>query len=152
MKSNLGILIAVDALLPFFLWANKRYPQSFAKSSVIVPDYVHYTSVGQLALTVTNFGLLGEGYNNPKQASCMYKLYPDNIKEQIEHISYGGLWIGGILNREKRVSTTIIDGVLITGAGTVSLPLAMCSDNGNQRILRFTKVDDVIIRNPDREE
>ncbi|MCK5685542.1 hypothetical protein KAJ27_15530, partial [bacterium] len=79
------------------------------KSSV--DDYVHYTTVGQMGLTITNFGLLGEGYSNPDQPSCMYKQYPDNIKEQIEHFSYGGLWVGAVVNGEKRVSTAIVDGV-----------------------------------------
>lgn len=89
---------------------------SLKKSAIDVADYVHYTTVGQLGLTVTNFGILGEGYNNPHQPSCMYKQYPDNIKEQIEHMSYGGLWIGGIVNGEKRVSTAIVDGVFDYGS------------------------------------
>jgi len=80
-----------------------------AENSVI--DKVHYTTVGQLGLTVTNYGVLGENYKNPDQPSCMYKQYFDNIREQIEHMSHGGLWVGGKLNGEKRVSTAVIDGV-----------------------------------------
>lgn len=116
VKSVLRTLIVVAALLPAFLAANDRYLLPLSKTAVTVPDYVHYTTVGQLGLTVTNFGLLGEGYNNPKQPSCMYKQYPDNIKEQIEHMSYGGLWIGGIVSGEKRVSTGIVDGVFDYGS------------------------------------
>lgn len=86
------------------------------KAASGVADYVHYSTVGQLGLTVTNFGIIGEGYNNPNQPSCMYKQYPDNIKEQVEHMSYGGLWIGGIVNGDKRVTTAIIDGVFDYGS------------------------------------
>jgi len=69
-----------------------------AKDSVI--DKVHYTTVNQLGLTITNYGVLGEYYKNPDQPSCMYKQHTDNIKEQIEHMAHGGLWVGGKLNGE----------------------------------------------------
>ena len=46
--------------------------ESLEKSSI--DDYWHYHNVGNLGLTVTNYGILGEGYNNPDQPSCMYKL------------------------------------------------------------------------------
>lgn len=107
-KTNILFFSALLALSGF-LTANERYPQSLQKTTDLVADYVHYTTVGQLALTITNFGVLGEGYNNPNQPSCMYKQYPDNIKEQVEHMSYGGLWVGGIVNGEKLVSTGVID-------------------------------------------
>ena len=88
---------------------------SLRKSTV--DDYWHYHDVGNLGLTITNYGVLGEGYNNPDQPSCMYKLYADNIRQQIEHMSYGGVWIGGRggPNEEVRVSTAIIDGVFESG-------------------------------------
>ncbi|MCK4530311.1 MAG: T9SS type A sorting domain-containing protein [Candidatus Marinimicrobia bacterium] len=84
-----------------------------AENSVI--DKVHYTTVSQLGLTVTNYGVLGEYYKDPDQPSCMYKQHTDNIKEQIEHMAHGGLWVGGKLNDEKRVTTAIVDGVFNYG-------------------------------------
>ena len=82
-----------------------------------IDDYWHFHDVGNLGLTVTNYGVLGEGYNNPDQPSCMYKLYADNARQQIEHMSYGGVWIGGRggPNEEVRVSTAIVDGVFESG-------------------------------------
>ncbi len=112
MRALCITFIFLLAILP----AEQRYPRFLQKTSASVTDYVHYTTVGQLGLTVTNFGLLGEGYNNPDQPSCMYKQYPDNIKEQVEHMSYGGLWIGGKIHGEKRVSTAIVDGVFDYGS------------------------------------
>ena len=76
-----------------------------------IDDYWHYHYVGNLGLTVTNFGIIGEGYNNPAQPSCMYKLHTEQQNEQVEHFSYAGLWVGGKVNGEARVSTAIMDGV-----------------------------------------
>lgn len=126
VRKNIGIIFIAFMALSAFLSANDRYPAAFQKPTESVADYVHYTTVGQLGLTVTNFGVLGEGYNNPNQPSCMYKQYPDNLKEQIEHMSYGGLWIGGKINGEKRVSTAIVDGVFDYGSAGFEF-----TDNGD---------------------
>ncbi len=67
-------------------------------------------------MTITNFGLLGEGWNNPDQPSCRYKQYADIDREEVEHFSYAGLWIGGIVKGNSRVTTAIVDGVFDYGA------------------------------------
>ncbi len=77
-----------------------------------------FTSVGEIGLAVTNFGVLGNGWNqinNRIQPSCQYKQHTDILRENVEHFSYAGLWIGGIVNDQKRVSTSIIDGVFDSG-------------------------------------
>ncbi len=118
LKNCLIILSSIFFINPLYSQVRPKHSSfpDFKKMGSGVADYVHYTTVGQLGLTVTNFGIIGEGYNNPNQPSFMYKQYPDNIKEQVEHMSYGGLWIGGIVNGEKRVSTAIIDGVFDYGS------------------------------------
>ncbi len=73
-------------------------------------DYNHYTSVGQIGMTVTNFGLIGHGYNIEGQPSCLYKQYSELDFEQVEHFSYGGIWVGGIVEGVHRVSTGCVDG------------------------------------------
>ncbi len=82
-------------------------------------DVYHlYTSVGQIGLTVTNFGVLGNGWNKINgriHPSCAYKQHSQILRENIEHFSFAGLWIGGIVNGEKRVSTAIVDGVFESG-------------------------------------
>lgn len=98
---------------------NSISKQSLAKP--VVDDYWHYHNVGNLGLTVTNFGLLGQGYSPAlqEQPSCKYRLQSAREKEQIEHFSYAGLWIGGIggMNGEEEplVSTAIVDGVFPGG-------------------------------------
>jgi hypothetical protein len=84
-------------------------------------DYYHYHNVGNIGLTVTNYGLLGQGYSNAlqDQPSCQYKYQSSREKEQIEHFSYAGLWFGGIGGMEGEdqtlVSTAIVDGVFEYG-------------------------------------
>ena len=85
-------------------------------AQVAVTD--QYTSVSQLGLTVTNFGILGNGWNkqdNKILPSCQYKQHTEILREQIEHFSYAGIWIGGKVDGEKRVSTAIVDGVFESG-------------------------------------
>ncbi len=82
-----------------------------------IDDYWHFHNAGNLGLTVTNYGVIGEGYNNPDQPSCMYKLHADNMRYQIEHMSFGGLWVGGRSEADGavHVSTAIVDGVFEAG-------------------------------------
>jgi len=82
----------------------------------LVDDYSHYLNAGNVGLTVTNYGLFGQGYLTAlrDQPSCQYKYHSSLEKEQIEHFSYAGLWFGGIggMNGEQTrlVSTAIVDG------------------------------------------
>ncbi len=95
------------------------FPPGLQKS--VIDDYWHYHDIGNLGLTVTNYGLLGQGYQAAlkDQPSCQYKLHSRLEKEQIEHFSYAGLWIGGVGGmhgeRQTLVSTAIIDGVFQYG-------------------------------------
>lgn len=80
--------------------------------------YDLYTSVGQLGLAITNYGILGNGWNKINgriQPSCQYRQHTDILRQNVEHFSYAGLWIGGKVNSEKRVSTAIVDGVFDSG-------------------------------------
>ena len=82
-------------------------------------EYDKYTSVGNLGMTITNFGILGNGWNRMEDGSihpsCQYKQHTEVAREQIEHFSYCGLWVGGIVNGQRRVSTAIVDGVFEAG-------------------------------------
>lgn len=54
-------------------------------------DNSKFTNVGNLALTVTNFGVYGHAFSLwPDQPNCEYP-----IGSGIEHIYDGGIWIGG---------------------------------------------------------
>jgi hypothetical protein len=52
-----------------------------------------YTSVGNIGLTITNFGTIGTRNSQwPRQPSCEYPR-----GSRIEHIYQGGLWIGALI-------------------------------------------------------
>ena len=93
--------------------------RSLYKIQTAEDEYDKYTSVGNLGLTITNFGILGNGLNRMEDGnihpSCQYKQHTEIAREQIEHFSYCGLWVGGIVNGQRRVSTAIVDGVFDAG-------------------------------------
>ena len=63
-------------------------------SPAVSDEYDKFTSVGQMGLTVTNFGILGNGWNRMEdgsiQPSCQYKQHTETFREQVEHFSYAG--------------------------------------------------------------
>ena len=60
-------------------------------------DSHHYTNIGNIGLTVTNFGTYGNGFVSwPNQPSCEYP-----IGSGIEHIFDGGLWVGGFISNDS---------------------------------------------------
>ncbi|MEO8666441.1 MAG: hypothetical protein ABI462_13200 [Ignavibacteria bacterium] len=64
-----------------------------------------YTNVGNIALTVTNYGTIGNGFQNfPNQPSCQY---PKG--SGIENLFVGGLWIGGVKEGFTYVTTAAVD-------------------------------------------
>lgn len=78
-------------------------------------DNSKYTTVGNIGLTLTNFGTYGNGFSLwPDQPSCEY---PKG--SGIEHIFDGGLWIGGIIrgNTEPFVTTGAVDAASVSTRG-----------------------------------
>lgn len=70
-------------------------------------DATKYTSVGNIGLTITNYGTLGTGFLTwPAQPSCEYPR-----GSRVEHLFLGGVWIGGIPRTEgvPHVSTAAVD-------------------------------------------
>ncbi len=80
-------------------------------NKILKDDNSHYTSVGNIALTITNFGTYGHGFSLwPEQPSCEYP-----AGSGIEHLFDGGLWIGGYRS-EDGGSTGRIGPFVTTGA------------------------------------
>jgi hypothetical protein len=100
-------------MLLFF--AAQLKPQQNILSKTTVDDNSKSTNVGNIGLTVSNFGIYGNGLSNltaaNRQPSCEYPL-----GSGIEHIFVGGLWIGGFQkdnptdkNVNPIVSTAAVD-------------------------------------------
>jgi hypothetical protein len=61
---------------------------------ILDDDNSKYTNIGNIGITVTNFGSYGNGFTLwPDQPSCEYPL-----GSGIEHIFDGGLWVGGFID------------------------------------------------------
>jgi len=111
VRSSIVIIIFLSNLI--------GQQRTLNRIQVASDEYDKYTTVGNLGLTITNFGILGNGWNLMEDGSihpsCQYKQQTEIAREQIEHFSYAGLWVGGIVNGERRVSTSIVDGVFEAG-------------------------------------
>ena len=60
-------------------------------------DNSKYTNVGNIGITVTNFGMYGNGFALwPQQPSCEYP-----YGSGIEHIFDGSLWVGGFISTDS---------------------------------------------------
>ncbi len=90
MKYFLTLFFAVATIV--FSQANNRELQKFSED-----DNTKFTNVGNIGLTITNFGTYGHGFSLwPDQPSCEYPL-----GSGIEHIFDGGLWIGAYLSDDE---------------------------------------------------
>ena len=64
-----------------------------------------FTNVGNIGLTVTNYGTIGNGFVSfPNQPSCQY---PKG--SGIENLFVGGIWVGATKNGTIAVSTAAVD-------------------------------------------
>jgi len=68
-------------------------------------DESKYTNIGNIGITVSNFGTIGHGWRYwPQQPSVEYPL-----GSGIEHMFIGGLWVGGIRDNRTVVTTGAVD-------------------------------------------
>lgn len=86
---NIKALLLLFLVLLTYLSHAQDDRKSFQKAYEDVND--KYTNVGNIGLTVSNFGTYGHGFSKwPQQPNCEYP-----IGSGIEHLFDGGLWIGG---------------------------------------------------------
>lgn len=116
MKKYLLILITTFISLSFTSDRNTKHQNKITKD-----DDSKFTNVGNIGLTVTNFGTYGHGFTKwPEQPSCEYP-----IGSGIEHLFDGGLWVGGFLSDDSTganragpfVSTGAVDASSISNRG-----------------------------------
>jgi hypothetical protein len=94
---------------------DKKFPK------ILSDDNSKSTNVGNIGITVTNFGTYGNGFVLwPEQPSCEYP-----IGSGIEHVFDGGLWVGGYIANDSLgqgkigpyVTTGAVDASSISGRG-----------------------------------
>lgn len=97
------------------------FSQDYKINKILDDDNSKYTNVGNIGLTVTNFGTYGHGFSLwPEQPSCEYPL-----GSGIEHIFDGGLYIGGFISNDAEgsgrvgpfVTTGAVDAASVSSRG-----------------------------------
>ncbi len=113
-------LLLVSAILLFCAFSNNGGDDKKVKKT-LNDDDTHYTNVGNIGLTVTNYGTYGNGFIYwPDQPSCEYPL-----GSGIEHIFDGGLWVGGFIANDSLgngrtgpyVTTGAVDAASVSAKG-----------------------------------
>ena len=106
----------VVALGFVYLGALDGRPGDRGRNSVLTDTDKNYTTIGNIGLTITNFGTIGtRNAYWPTQPSCEYPR-----GSRIEHLYQGGLWVGAQSRRtgQIHVSTGSSDQVsMTTGKG-----------------------------------
>ncbi len=117
MKSKLLFFIILLSTFAFTFQSGDEH--KFNKK--LDDDNSKYTNVGNIGLTVTNFGTYGHGFSLwPQQPSCEYPL-----GSGIEHIFDGGLWVGGYIAQDSMgsgrvgpyVTTGAVDAASVSARG-----------------------------------
>ncbi|GAB4290637.1 MAG: hypothetical protein Kow0098_09410 [Ignavibacteriaceae bacterium] len=100
------LIFTISALILFTFSFNPGDEKKFQK--ILDDDNSKFTNVGNIRLTVTNFGTYGHGFSLwPQQPNCEYP-----AGSGIEHLFDGGLWIGGFIADDSL--TTIKQGPFVT--------------------------------------
>ncbi len=105
-------LLLILLILNFSILAQSKQK---SLNKTLDDDNSKYTNIGNIGLTVTNFGTYGHGFSKwPQQPSCEYP-----IGSGIEHIFDGGLWIGGYIKGkgEPFVTTAAVDAASVSNRG-----------------------------------
>lgn len=129
MRKYLLIFVISTIGLSSYSLTQERDPQLFNKPTD--KDQRQVVNVGNLQLTVTNYGTLGT--RNAYWPQQFAAEYPRGSR--IEHLYQGGVWLGAISRKRGRagVSTGTTDR---SGSGTTGLHYEFSSEAGDQILKR----------------
>lgn len=107
--------ILPSILSSLLILTNSLFSQTSDRSTKLIfkpsiDDNTKYTTIGNIGLTITNFGTVGDGFviQTPEdQPSCEY---PKG--SGIEHMFDGGLWVAGVRD----------DGTIMATTGAMDIP------------------------------
>lgn len=127
--SNIYIILLT---LLFSISSEVSFSQSLPKTTD--DDDRQFTNVGNIALTVSNFGTIGTRNRYwPNQPSCEY---PKGSR--IEHIYQGGLWLGG---RSRKTGFRLVSTGVHDRSGSAGVGYEFTSERG-QRIEQRSSLPD----------
>ncbi len=106
-------IIYLSLLLCAFAYSQGDEDRTFPK--ILDDDNSKYTNIGNIGITITNFGTYGNGFVLwPEQPSCQYPL-----GSGIEHLFDGGLYVGGFIRGVGGpfVTTGAVDAASVSARG-----------------------------------
>jgi len=106
-------ILYLSLLLCAFAYSQGDEDRRFPK--ILDDDNSKYTNIGNIGITITNFGTYGHGFVLwPEQPSCQYP-----IGSGIEHLFDGGLYVGGFIRGVggPLVTTGAVDAASISARG-----------------------------------
>jgi hypothetical protein len=107
MRMNNKPLIQFFFFLPFLLPLITTEAQHLSKTTD--DDNSKYTNVGNIAITVSNFGVFGNGLNDWPTTGFRQPSMEYPRGSGIEHLFIGGLWVGAMTANGIRVTTGAVD-------------------------------------------
>ena len=100
----------VALLLVLFLGTQKMAVAQGSLAKTADDVETKYTSVGNIGLTITNFGTIGTRNSSwPQQPSCEYPR-----GSRIENIYQGGIWVGGVVRNSR---DSVRNGLILVSTG-----------------------------------
>jgi len=115
----------------------QNIPERLSKPGI--DDNSKYTTVGNVGLTVSNYGTFGDGFQEQSptdQPSCIYP-----IGSGIEHLFLGGLWVGASVNSEIHVTTGAFNVPRFSGGGSTNFEFTTTADE-NDRMMERSSLSD----------
>ena len=142
MKYKSLLLIATAIITCAFTSAPGDNNQRLGKT--LDDDNSKFSNVGNIALTVSNFGVYGNALLNltqpGHQPSCEYP-----IGSGIEHIFQGGLWVGGFkkdaIDSKSKTGPYVTTGAVDNSNGAQSSGYEFTNDVGSKLTERSTLID-----------
>lgn len=90
---------------------NAQFVSSQVLRKIADDDNSHYTNIGNIGLTISNYGVIGKPLSGssswpPAQPSCEFP-----FGSHSEHLDHGAIWVGGVPRHQgsARVSTGAVD-------------------------------------------
>jgi hypothetical protein len=142
MKYKSLLLIAIAIISCAFMPSPGDDPEKLSKT--LDADNSLYTNVGNIALTVSNFGPYGSSLRNltqpNHQPSCEYPL-----GSGVEHIFQGGLWVGGFTKTDSNSNTKkgpfVSTGAIDNSSGFGFSGYEFTNPKGSKIVQRSTLLD-----------
>jgi hypothetical protein len=108
-------------------------------SKATVDDNSKYTTVGNIGVTISNYGTFGDGFQEQEptdQPSCIYP-----IGSGIEHLFLGGLWVGANTSTGIHVTTGAFNVSRFSGGGSTNFEFTTTASENDRMVERSSLSD-----------